>query len=160
MYNFPWTWLTLSRFAELSVILWALRELWWLAVCLQCLKLVCGVLRGTWTVLSQSVGSLVGPDLLSVSHETLSVIHDLLKVWIASWRMPGASVSLWSPQSFCGAPGILWDSPSTRIALSQFLGLSSLDGPIFSLGLSFTVQSIAAENRFQGYATIHYVCAM
>ena len=57
-------------------------------------------------------------------------IHDLLKVWIASWSMALASVSLWSPQSFCRALGIPWDSPSTRIALSQFLGFSSLDGPM------------------------------
>ena len=63
--------------------------------------------------------------------------------------MAGASVSLWSPQSFCEAKGILWDSPSTRIAPSQFLGFSSLDGPIFALGLSVTVQSIAAENNFK-----------
>ena len=82
------------------------------------------------------------------------LIHDLLRVWITSWSMAGTSVSLWSPQSFCGAPEIVWDSPSTRIALSQFLGLSSLDGPIFALGLSVTVQSIAVENSFQDYATI------
>ena len=58
-----------------------------------------------------------------------------------------AIVVLWS---FCGAPGILWDSPSTRIALSQFLGYRvSMGLYVFALGLSVTVQSIADENRFQ-----------
>ena len=70
--------------------------------------------------------------------------------------MAGASVSLWSLQSFCGAPGILWD----WIALSHFLGLSSLDGAIFALGLSVTVQSIADENRLQGYAVCNHVLCM
>ena len=59
--------------------------------------------------------------------------------------MAGASVSLCrfvGPQGFCGTLRRLG-------LLSQFLGLSNIDGPIFALGLSVTVQSIAEKIDFK-----------
>ena len=73
--------------------------------------------------------------------------------------MAGASVSLWFPQSFCGGPRDSVELSVESDCSQSVSGLSSLDGPIFTLGLSVRVLSIADENIFQGYATM-YICAI